>query len=91
MHTTEFIVLISVAAVITGWVWMIAILGGILLHIVLDLFDMYMHGVLFKRSFSIIEYFVRLRRMKRQGLRPELHYQSVLKSVFGRQDQSKTR
>jgi hypothetical protein len=91
MHTAEFILLISVATAMTGWVWMIATLGGIFLHILLDLFDMYLHGVLFRRSLSIIEYFVRLRRMKRQGIRPELHYQSVLESMFGRQDRSKTR
>jgi hypothetical protein len=89
MHTAEFVLLISVAAAITGWVWMIAILGGTLFHILLDLFDMYVHGVLFKRSSSIIEYFIRRRRMKRQGLHPELHYQSVFKSIFGRLDQSK--
>lgn len=91
MHTAEFILLISVAAAMTGWVWLIATLGGIFLHILLDLFDMYRHDVLFRRSLSIIEYFMRWRRMKRQGLRPELHYQSVLESMFGRQDRSKTR
>jgi len=90
MHSAEFILLISVATAITGWVWLIATLGGIFLHILLDLFDMYLHGVLFRRSLSIIEYFVRLRRMKRQGLRPELHYQSVLESMFGHQYRSKT-
>ena len=91
MHTAELILLISVAAAMTGWVWLIAILGGILLHILLDLFYMYRHDGLFKRSLSIIEYFMRWRRMKRQGLRPELHYQSALESMFGRQDRSKTR
>ncbi|MBU2534898.1 MAG: hypothetical protein KKD83_01875 [Chloroflexi bacterium] len=91
MHTAEFILLMSVAAAITGWTWLIAMLGGILLHMLLDLFYMYRHGQLFKRALSIIEYFVRWRRMKRQGLRPELHYQSVLESMFGRQDRSKTR
>jgi len=91
MHSAEFILLISVATAMTGWVWLIATLGGIFLHILLDLFDMYLHGILFRRSLSIIEYFIRLRRMKRQGIRPELHYQSVLESMFGRQDRSKTR
>jgi nucleoside-diphosphate-sugar epimerase len=43
------------------------------------------------RAFSIIEYFIRWRRMKRQGLRPELHYQVVLDSMFDRQDRLKTR
>jgi len=91
MHTAEFILLISIAAAMTGWVWMIAMLGGIFLHILLDLFDMYLHGVSFRRSLSIIEYFMRIRRMKRQGIRPELHYQSALDYMFGRQDQAKNR
>lgn len=91
MHTAEFILLLGVAVAITGWTWLIAMLGGILLHMLLDLSYMYRQGILFSRAFSIIEYFIRWRRMKRQGLRPELHYQVVLDSMFDRQDRLKTR
>jgi len=91
MHTAEFILLLGVAVAITGWTWLIAMLGGILLHMLLDVSYMYRQGILFSRAFSIIEYFIRWRCMKRQGLRPELHYQVVLDSMFDRQDRLKTR
>ena len=91
LHTAEFVLLLSVATAITGWIWLIAMLGGILLHMLLDLSYMYRRGWLFRRAFSIIDYFIRWRRMKRKGLRPELHYQIVLSSMFDRQDRLKTR
>lgn len=91
LHTAESILLLTVAAVITDWTWMIAMLGGILLHMLLDLSYMYRRGWLFRRAFSIIEYFVRWRRMKRRGLRPELHYRVVLESMFARQDRRQNR
>ena len=91
MHTAESILLLTVATVITGWTWLIAMLGGILLHMLLDVSYMYRQGILFSRAFSIIEYFIRWRRMKRQGLRPELHYQVVLDSMFDRQDRRQNR
>jgi len=91
MHTAEFITLLGIATAITGWTWLISILGGVLLHMLLDLFHLYRQGRLFRRALSIIEYIIRWRRMKRQGLRPELHYQLVLDSMFDCQDRMRNR
>ncbi len=80
-HTLEFILLVYVAGAVTGWMWLQAVLWGILFHMVFDLMYLYRQGRLFRRALSIIEYVIRWRRMKRQGLRPELPYHSVLKAM----------
>ncbi len=91
MHTAEFVILAGVAAVITGWTWLIAALSGVLLHMLLDLFYLYRRGRLFRRALSIIEYVIRVKRMRRRGLRPELPYQLALQSLFERPKWLKTK
>lgn len=91
MHTAEFITLAGVAAAITGWTWLMAALGGIVFHMLLDLFYLYRQGRFFRRALSIIEYIVRVKLMKRRGLRPELPYQLALQSLFERPKRIKTK
>jgi len=81
MHTVEFTLLLYAASALTGWIWLKAVLWGILFHMVFDLIYLYRQGMLFRRALSIVEYAIRWRRMKRQGLHPELPYHSVLKAM----------
>jgi len=81
MHTVEFLLAVFVFYVFTGWVWVLAVLGGMLFHIITDIIYMYRRGIVFKRAFSIIEYVIRWRRMKRQGLHPERPYNTALEAM----------
>jgi len=81
MHTVEFLLLLYTASVLTGWMWLKAILWGALFHVVVDLVYLYRQGRLFRRALSIVEYVIRWKYMKRQGLRPELPYHSTLEAM----------
>ncbi|MFC2016649.1 hypothetical protein ACFLUF_02930 [Chloroflexota bacterium] len=81
LHTVEFLLLVYIASALTSWIWLKAVFWGMLFHMVFDLGYLYWQGRLFRRAFSIIEYVVRWNRMKRQGLRPQITYQSTLKSM----------
>ncbi|MFC1990596.1 hypothetical protein ACFLU9_00390 [Chloroflexota bacterium] len=81
MHTVEFLLLMHAASVITDWVWLKAALWGILFHMAFDLIYLYIKGRFIHRSFSVVDYLVRWNRRKRQGLNPELPYQSALKAI----------
>ncbi len=81
IHTAEFLLLVYVASALTGWIWLRAILWGMLFHMIFDLVYLYRHGRLFKRAFSIIEYLIRQNRMKRQGMCPHSPYHSALKAM----------
>ena len=93
IHTVEFILLLYAVSTLTGWIWLKAVLWGVLFHMVFDLIHLYRRGMLFRRALSIVEYAIRWQRMKHQGLHPELPYQSVLKamSVAARSDKDKVR
>ena len=81
MHTVEFLLLVYSVGAVTGWMWLKAALWGLLFHMIFDLVYLYRQGRLFRRAISIIEYGIRWKRMKRQGLRPELIYQSTLQAM----------
>jgi hypothetical protein len=69
-HTVEFLLLFYGAALALGSSILMAMLWGMLFHIVLDAIYMAAHSILFKRSYSFTEYFLRRRRLGRKGLRP---------------------
>ena len=81
MHTVEFLLLLYAASAITGWIWLKAILWGAQFHVVFDLVYLYRQGRLFRRALSVVEYVIRWRHMKRQGLCPELAYNSTLEAM----------
>lgn len=84
MHTVEFLLLVYVATMITGWLWLKAALWGMLFHVAIDLVYLYINGRLFSRALSIVEYIIRWNDRKRRGLNPELPYQSALEAVSGK-------
>ncbi len=81
LHTVESLLLLYGASVLTNWMWLKAVLWGMVFHIVTDLIYLYRWRRLFRRAFSIIEYVIRQRSMKRQGLDPQLPYRSVLEAM----------
>ena len=93
MHTVEFLLMVYAVGVVTGWLWLKAVLWGLLFHLLLDLVYLYRKGRMFQRALSIIEYAIRWQRMRRRGRHPELIYRSTLEamSVATRSDKDKVR
>ena len=81
LHTVEALVFIYAVSAFTDWLWLKAVLWGMLFHVIVDLIYLYRQGRLFRRSVSIIEYIIRWRLMKRRGLNPELPYRSALRTM----------
>jgi hypothetical protein len=77
-HTAEFLLLFFLAAVVYDSTVMMVIFWGMLFHLVLDVLYLVKYGAVFKRAFSIVEYFVRKRSMVRCGLFPDSVYQEAL-------------
>ena len=82
MHTVEFMLLMCAVAAFTSSPFVLAILGGILLHMALDLSYLCRRGMLFSRALSIFEYVIRWNRMKRQGICPRLPYRLALAATL---------
>lgn len=82
MHTVEALLLLYAVSELSGWMWLKAVLWGMLFHILTDLIYLYRLGRIFRRALSIIEYIIRWRWMERQGLRPQLPYDSAMKATL---------
>lgn len=81
LHTAEFILAVYVASAATGWLWIKAILWGLLFHMVLDIAYLAYQRQLSRRAISLIEYAIRWRLMKKHGLKPDIPYRKVLDSM----------
>jgi len=77
-HTVEVLLAILFIGMWCNSDVILVVFWGMLFHQLLDLIDLYRHRVLFKRAFSIIEYWIRKRVMIRQGLFPALVYREAL-------------
>ena len=82
MHTVEFLLLVYVVAVATGLAAIQAVLWGLLFHMMLDIIYLGSNRMLFDRAFSVVEFAVRWRRLRRWGLRPDLPYRLALEEVL---------
>ena len=82
MHTVEFLLLVYVVAVATGLAAMQAIMWGLLFHMMLDIIYLGSNRMLFDRAFSVVEFAVRWRRLRRWGLHPEVPYRLALEEVL---------
>jgi hypothetical protein len=81
MHTAEFILAVYIASEISGWLWLKAILWGLLFHMVLDIAYLVYRRQLFGRALSLIEYAVRWHSMKKRGLKPDVPHRKALDSM----------
>lgn len=76
LHTIELYVVIYLLAVsvnygFLNYTFFLTILGGMSYHIIMDVISMAYKGEPFARAFSIFEYHVRKRSMKKKGLHPQ--------------------
>lgn len=81
MHTIEFLLLVYIAVALTGWTWLMALLWGMLFHMLVDVIYLWRRGILFRRAYSIIEYLIRWNIMKQHGLHPQLPYLFALETM----------
>lgn len=80
-HTLEWAVLLALAAAWTGWTAIWVVLAGVLFHVELDRLYLRHHGVLNRRAHSVIDYFVRRRRLQHAGRDPALPFIDALAAI----------
>jgi hypothetical protein len=77
-HTLESLAIVYLLSKLLNSQWLVALFYGMLFHIILDTIHLYRQGATFKRAFSIIEFWIRKRFMRRNGLYPEVLYKKAL-------------
>lgn len=80
-HTVEWFAFVYVAAAFLKSSALAAVFWGMAFHLCLDAVWLALHHALFSRAFSMIEYLVRRRRLRRRGLDPDLVYEEALTTI----------
>jgi len=80
-HTVEFLLLVYAAGAVTDWIWLKAVLWGIIFHMLVDIIHMFQQKRPYRRCLSVIEYIIRWNWLKRRGMHPEELYRSVLEQA----------
>lgn len=80
-HTVEFLGILAWATWMWPSLWLRAILWGCLIHFVTDIVHLARHGRAFVRATSVIEYWIRRRRMAARGLFPHRRFQEILRDL----------
>lgn len=80
-HTAEFLAPLYIASRLLGSAALEAVFWGIIFHVLLDMFYLYRLRIFFKRSYSIIEYFIRKHLLERHGLYPAVIYMEAVEIV----------
>ncbi len=87
-HTVEFLGPLYLLSRYTGSLLIDAVLMGFLFHVALDMIYMYRKNAFFKRSYSIVEYYIRKRLLTRRGLDPAGLMRSTARSTLGGYEES---
>lgn len=77
-HTVEFLLALSLAVIYFA-PFFIPVLYGIGFHMIVDFFHLLRHKALTKRAHSIIEYYIRKKRIEARGGSPEVLNAQILK------------
>lgn len=77
-HTVEWFLLVGAGVVLWSSTLLFAVLWGMVFHLSLDLLRLARHRAVFKRALSVIEYWVRRRRLVSQGLDPDRPYAEAM-------------
>lgn len=77
LHTAELYIVIYLLAVYVHYDFFITILGGMSFHFIFDVISLSWEGLHFIRPYSIVEYWIRKRRMQRMGLDPDEFYRDM--------------
>lgn len=80
-HTVEWFALVYLAAAFLGSSALAAVFWGMAFHLFLDAVWLALHRALFSRAFSMLEYVIRRRRLRRRGLDPDLVYEEALTTI----------
>ncbi|MFQ5441524.1 MAG: hypothetical protein ACE5EB_02235 [Thermodesulfobacteriota bacterium] len=80
-HTVEFMAPLYLIAMALGSAALKAVFWGAMLHILLDMVFLLRHKIFFKRSHSIVGYFISKKGLKRRGYDPGGVYISAVESV----------
>ncbi|OGS01130.1 MAG: hypothetical protein A3G41_00085 [Elusimicrobia bacterium RIFCSPLOWO2_12_FULL_59_9] len=81
LHTTEAFILILLLALWSGSLWLQAIWAGMIFHYLCDLSMMFRRRILHVRAHSLLEYWIRRRRLAQAGLSPDNPYLDTLKEL----------
>ena len=83
LHTAEAFIILYILIKISGQTVAALILNsvfwGMLFHIVLDALFSIKHKILFKRAFSLTDYFIRRNLMSKKGINPDWIHEEALK------------
>jgi hypothetical protein len=80
-HTIEWFLFVGSVAVWWGSSALLAVLGGMIFHLSLDLLRLASHRAMFKRALSIVEYWIRRQRLFQMGLNPDGVYAEALAAL----------
>ena len=76
VHTVEVFVLLACATLFWGG-FLVPVFAGMLFHVFVDIIHLIHMKILHKRCHSLIEYEWRVRKLRKQGLDPEVLYQEA--------------
>jgi membrane-bound metal-dependent hydrolase YbcI (DUF457 family) len=74
LHTIEMFLLVYLLALTISYTFFMTILAGMLFHIILDMLWLSYHRLFFVRSYSLVEHFIRTKKMIKKGLNPQHFY-----------------
>jgi len=77
LHTIEVFIGVFLLAHFWNYTFFITIFLGMVLHIILDMIQLAYLRIFFIRAYSVIEYFIRKRRLLRHGLNPDEFYKKM--------------
>ncbi len=80
-HTVEFAAVVYACSSVTGWAWLEALFRGLVFHMVLDIIYLVRLKAFSLRAKSMIEYYVRKKRLLARGLVPGRLYAEAVRSV----------
>ncbi len=81
-HTVEFVGALGILYTWTGAPWLGAALWGLVFHMGVDTLYLAAHKGLTLRAYSVVEYYLRKRRLLARGLSPEKMYAEAVRSVI---------
>jgi hypothetical protein len=69
-HTVEFAAMLYILSLWTDAAWLRALFLGLVFHVVIDILYLYREKILTLRAYSLIEYWIRKKRLLGRGLSP---------------------
>ncbi len=80
-HSVEFMTALGLFSFWSGSTAVWAVFWGFLFHIAMDMLFLLKHRIFFKRAHSVIEYFIRKKRLEAIGFRPAEINDEVLRMI----------